>query len=105
MDNEGRSILDPGSNVEVPCGVCGEIMKVQQGVVGPTSWASAMAHHTREYDLHTCPHINAIWHQQALALLRVIEDTPSETLAEMLGKEYRKVVRLKEATKSSWKKF
>jgi hypothetical protein len=104
MHNNGLATRVADSGEEVLCGVCGSRMNVKK-VFGPMSWASAMAKHHVEHDLFTCPNIDAGWHQQALALLTEIENTPSRTFAEMLDKEYRKVVRLREKTKESWKKF
>ena len=103
LENEGRSIRSTGSDEEVFCGVCETKMDVQRGIVGPISWAGAMAHRTVEHDLYTCPYLKNRWHEQALALIHLIQQTPSKTISELVDAELKEVLENKETTKRVWK--
>lgn len=105
MDNQGTSITNKDAVKELSCSICGNKMDVERGLYGPTSYASAMAHIERWYDKFTCPNLEKDWHQQALEILKLIEDTPSKTIADLLNPELRKILRSRAITKESWKKF
>lgn len=95
---------DPGTREEMRCRVCGEVMAVHRGVVGPTSWAHAMAiaagvSQGKPHDSFACDLGGEAWHRQALALKREAERTPSGELAVLLLAEADRLVRLRTATK------
>lgn len=88
----------PGEIQEQNCLVCGSICLIQRNRVGPTSWASAMAHKSTPHDSFFCPHIDEEWHQHAKKLVFAIENTPSKRIAELMKLDLEDI--LKEQNKS-----
>jgi hypothetical protein len=94
----------PGSVDEARCRVCGEVMADRRGVVGPTSWAHAMAiaagvRGGAPHDAFACNFSGEAWHWQALALKEQAEETPSKRLERLLLEEAAEIVRRRVATK------
>ena len=74
----------PGELEERVCQVCGTRCEVERNQAGPTGWASAMAKQKIPHDYFSCPHTGQDWHEQALKLVMMIEETPSQRLAELV---------------------
>jgi len=93
---------DPGKEESMNCRACGEIMDVTRNVDGPRGWASAMSGRKSLHDAFVCPHAGRGWHDQLIELLKLIRDTPSQKIADMLQEE---VDQVKQTKRSSRKKF
>jgi hypothetical protein len=89
---------DPGKTDHMQCNVCLAEMDVQRNVIGPTSWAGAMARSNRRHDRFTCPHTGKGWHNQALEIRKSAKDTPSKIVFEALTQEADDICRLKKPT-------
>ena len=76
--------LEPDSQDEMVCKVCGTTCHVERNVIGPTGWVEGMAGRGHWHDKFQCPHRNAAWHKKALDLVMEIEKTPSKRVAELL---------------------
>lgn len=74
----------PGTVTERFCQVCGTECLVERNKVGPTGWAAAMAKAETVHDFFYCPHKNQPWHDQAVALVQAIENTPSRRIASII---------------------
>jgi hypothetical protein len=95
---------EPGEEAEVRCRVCGEVMAVRRGVVGPTGWAHSMAIAAgvakgKLHDSFACDFSGEAWHRQALALKLEAQKTPSKRVERLLLEEAERVVRSRAATK------
>ena len=76
--------LEPDSQDEMVCKVCGTTCHVERNVIGPTGWVEGMAGRGHWHDKFQCPHRNAAWHKKALDLVMEIEKTPSKRVAELM---------------------
>ena len=74
----------PGTVTERFCQVCNTKCLSEHNKIGPTGWVAAMAKSETAHDFFYCPHINQPWHQQALALVQAIEDSPSKRIASLM---------------------
>ena len=83
----------PGELEEWQCRVCGTTAEVQRNLHGPTSWASAMAQKHTDHDMFACPHREKDWHEKALRLAVAIDETPSESVAEMMKKDLESIIK------------
>lgn len=97
-------VADPGTREEMRCRVCGAVMAVHRGVVGPTGWGHAMAiaagvSKDKLHDEFACEFSCEAWHRQALALKQEAEKTPSGEVARLLLAEADRLVRSRTATK------
>lgn len=63
LGNLGHCFPEPGKVKKIKCGVCGTQMNVERNVLGPTSWASAMAGFKYRHDRFWCPFVSQNWHQ------------------------------------------
>jgi len=98
-------VARPGEEAEVHCRVCGEVMAVRRGVVGPTGWAHARAIAAgvmggTPHDEFACGFSDEPWHRQALALKTEARRTPSRELETLLLEEAGRVVGTRAATKT-----
>ena len=88
---------------EMHCRVCGSKMNVERGIDGPTSFAEAMAQRSHKHDQFTCSYSKEDWHKQALAIKKLIEDTPSKNIALRLQVEVDDIISMRRSTKENWK--
>ena len=95
--------LEPGDKELMKCKICGVVMEVTRDCVGPTSAIGGMAGMKHKHDLFICKNSGEDWHNQAYALLKFIEDTPSGTLSLLVEKEMKAVVKNKKITKHRYK--
>lgn len=95
---------DPG-NDELDCDVCSSKMDVRRNVLGCRSFASAMSRNKSVFDEFTCPNSSTDWHVQAIALMELIDDTPSYVIENMLREELRDVLYTKRPTKKLTKQW
>ncbi len=63
LGNSGYCFPKPGTVKKVKCGVCGMNMDVERNVLGPTSFAGAMAGAKHRHDSFRCPFVETSWHQ------------------------------------------
>lgn len=84
---------EPGTVSEKHCNVCGALCEARRDVMGPTSFASAMAKRHTLHDQFACPHGGQAWHDRALALVEAIEETPSPRVADMLRLDLEDLLR------------
>ncbi len=80
-------ITDPGTEQTIRCHVCNTECDAKRNVYGPTSFATAMAKNFRLHDMFVCPHADTAWHEQALRLVRAIEETPSKRVAQLMQQD------------------
>jgi len=69
------------------CQVCGTTCNVQRDQVGPTGWAEAMGKGGLQHDYFYCPHAGKYWHQKALQIVQVVEETPSKRVAALMRQD------------------
>lgn len=60
--NYGYLFPEPGEIKTAECGICGVQMHVERNVLGPTSWAGAIAGKRRRHDFFKCPKAEERWH-------------------------------------------
>lgn len=84
---------------EVCCGVCGDKMNERRNCLGARGYAQAMSGGRSCYDEFECPNIGEKWHEQVIALRRVVEKTPSKVLATLLQSEAEGVLKTRKETK------
>jgi hypothetical protein len=75
---------EPGSSEELNCSVCGTKCDIERNIYGPSGWIAAMGKVSSYHDIFTCPHAGKEWHEQALKLVLVIEETPSKRVLELM---------------------
>jgi hypothetical protein len=83
----------PGEVSERICRICGEQCIVKHDQSGPTSWGGAMAHKSTVHDYFYCSHTQEDWHNQVLALVEAIENTPSKRLAGLMKLDLEDILR------------
>ncbi len=74
----------PGSNETVNCMVCGTECELRQNVEAAGNWMMAMQKKTRIYDVYSCLHLKAEWHEQAAYLYQAVDDAPSPRVAALI---------------------
>jgi len=94
----------PGELKECNCPVCNEIMDIERNWKGYTSYASVMGKIKSVKDKFTCPNAQKLWHQQAKAIKKLIEKTPSKWIETGLELELDKILKEQKATKEHWSK-
>jgi hypothetical protein len=97
-------IREPSENADpMPCKVCGELMEVKRSVMGRWSLGAAMSHIPKiPRDLFTCPHRDEDWHNQAIAIMRAIQETPSEKMASIMQSELAEIIKYKQTSKVNY---
>ena len=84
---------DAGTIKMMTCKVCGMVCDVERGVVGPRSFAGAMAGIKTKHDSFSCSHSEKEWHKNALVLYEDIKKCNSPSLKNIMRKDLRKMVR------------
>tara|TARA_Y100000310_G_scaffold57488_2_gene52741 strand:+ start:63746 stop:64087 length:342 start_codon:yes stop_codon:yes gene_type:complete len=87
---------EPWTEEVMLCRVCGLDCDVMRDVVGPTSFGGAMAKKARKHDLFTCAYRGKAWHEQALRLVKGIEDCPSPTLKRIMQGDLQQIIESQE---------
>jgi hypothetical protein len=77
-------IREPGEEASINCRVCGTECDVMRDVLGPTSWAGAMAGRKTLHDRFFCPWSGESWHKQAISLIQEMEKTSSPRLRNLI---------------------
>lgn len=70
----------PGEANARECLVCNSPMTVERRVLGPTSFATALAGKKVLHDRWTCPHLHEEWHSMAYEIARDIQLETSPSL-------------------------
>ena len=93
--HKGYDYFIPNSDTvsEMECKVCGTVCDVERGVVGPRSYAAAMAKAYVKHDSFTCPHSEEDWHEKALALLQDIEECNSPSIKKIMEDDLKEMVK------------
>jgi len=100
---------EPGKEKEMFCRVCKEKMDVKRGCMGATGWVEAMsvAHGKSKghaHDTFSCPFAQEDWHNQVRVLLERIQKETSRTIAKLLKKEAKQVLKTRKTTlKRYWR--
>lgn len=84
----------------VLCGVCGNKCTERRNVNGPRGWAQAMSKGKSLHDSFKCPSHKERWHEQALKLLKMAQDTPSLLIANLYEKEAKEILETRKTTKN-----
>ena len=105
--NSDHSFPEPGKYLAAHCGVCGKSMAVERNVLGPTGFAEAMLVRNGQseghlHDTFWCEDREKDWHQQAKAIRKQADETPSKRLADLLYEEADEIVRTQKTTKNHW---
>lgn len=66
--NDGHRFPASGTVKSAKCGVCGAKMNVSRNILGPTSFAGAMAGKKHRHDEFICPHVAEDWHKRICRL-------------------------------------
>jgi hypothetical protein len=77
---------------EKGCEVCGCICDVNRGVVGPTSFAGAMAKCKTPHDSFTCPYSDEEWHISALSMSLERDEFHSPSLKKLIQSDIDDIV-------------
>jgi hypothetical protein len=103
-DNEGwdHFILEPGMAETKSCRVCGATTEVVRNIKGHPGYVSFLCGIAEDHDLFLCKHMKEPWHQQALALMKMAEATPSATRQAELEQEIQRILTTRTPTKGSW---
>lgn len=98
MSNDGRAY--PYCNVieKLDCGICGEDMPVERGVMGATGFAEAMAHRSHLHDSFRCKNIDEQWHLQVDSLQEEIQATRSNKIRTILREEISEILKTRKST-------
>ena len=94
----GRAIVDPNFNPRVFCDICHckMLSKVTIDAFGQKQYMTNNLY---------CPHIDKVWHKQAVALTKEIKETSSAKLAVMMKEELDDIIENQHMTKSFFKEI
>ncbi len=94
--------LSPGAERIPACGVCGGVLDVVRGQLGPTSFAAAMAERhgsaevrarvVVEHDVATCPAASQPWHLKARELVGEANRTASPSVRALIEADLAVVI-------------
>ena len=89
MGTKGYDVFfsEPSKVGEMTCRVCGAKCDVRRGVSGPTSVAAAMGKLSAVHDCYSCPRSQEPWHDEALELVRAIDESHSPSLQALMQKD------------------
>lgn len=94
---------DPGEKQSMKCRACNSEMDVDHNMEISSRYPNiGDASSKRKVDRFTCPHSGEKWHNQAIELKKLIERTPSQTIADLVEAELNQVVSTKKSSKNSW---
>ena len=85
----------PDTVDEMVCKVCGEVCDAKRGISGPMSWAGAMAKKNTLHDSFSCPHSGTEWHEQALKIVRAIEEQSSLSVRKLMENDLVRIIKKK----------
>lgn len=91
--------------VDVLCGVCGEVCSVTRDVTGPTSMTEAMSGGSHKHDVFCCSNASEEWHIQIVDLMKFQKSIPSKKLSDLVEEEIKEVLASKRVTKSGYRLF
>ncbi len=77
-------LTEPDAMERVSCTACSMDMEVNRRVIGPTSWAGALARKEHEHDYWACPNNDLEWHDQIVGLIQEKLGTVSRTLRALI---------------------
>ena len=100
MDYDVRYIASSEKVESTTCNVCSDKMNVRRNHHQDRvdRW-SAVCNPPPIYDEFTCSNAQTDWHDQAIALMEFIEETPSAELANIVRKELSAILELRKTTK------
>lgn len=81
----------PGEVNVMWCQACGAVCEVDRNVMGPTGYAEAMGRRGHLHDYFYCPNSGRPWHDQAVELLEALEETPSNSLKQLIRKDLEEI--------------
>jgi hypothetical protein len=90
---------DTGTIDQMQCRACGELMLVERGINGPTGWAESIGGGKHLHDRFVCPNAGKDWHTQAIKIKKMISETPSARISEILTEEVNEILCHKRPTK------
>lgn len=94
MINKGYNSFSTELNAvdEMKCKVCDCLCDVNRGVVGPTSFAMAMAKSKTPHDSFTCPYSDDDWHILALNMSLERDESYSPALKRIIQSDIDSIV-------------
>lgn len=97
----------PAAYLTACCDVCGQSMSATRNVLGPTSFAEAMAVRFGPSDGHLhdefgCNDRDETWHRQAKAIQIQARESASQRLSDLLTEEADELVRTRKHTKENF---
>lgn len=89
----------PGKVDSMTCRVCGSNMNLKRNVNGPTGWAESVGGGKHLHDTFSCSFAGEKWHDQALRLKKLAEETPSFEIQKIYEKEADEIIETRTPTK------
>lgn len=93
---------EPGTVHYMQCKACESEMSVERNKQIYKYRYPGNTGETHPRDVFTCDSSGEPWHNQVIALRRLILSTPSSRIAQMLEDEIRDIIRTKQPTKENW---
>lgn len=87
-----------GQRQSMTCRVCEQTMQVGRNINGPRTSIESLAGQKFPHDEFRCADSGQTWHQQALALRLLMENTPSKTIEDILKTEAKPIQQQKSCT-------
>lgn len=91
----GYGFADPRRVESLICGICDSKMNVERNVMGPTSWAEAMAKREHLHDSFECPNLREKWHERVVDLVQEGYDTQSRAFRKIIRDEILEILETK----------
>ena len=99
-DTQDHYTPDAGTEGDVYCGVCGDLMNCKRNVYGPRGYMQAIGGGKSLHDSYTCPNHSEMWHMQVKALREWVKKIPSKKISSLAEEEINEILETREATKS-----
>jgi hypothetical protein len=93
---------DPGKEQSLQCRGCGSEMSVERNIDVGSRYPHINPEFKRKVDRFTCQHSGERWHDQAIALRKLINRTPSRAIAELVEIELAEVIKNQQPSKEQW---
>jgi len=78
---------------KMKCKVCKSDCIAKRKIIGATCFAEAVGGGKHEHDYFKCPYSEKPWHQQALNIVRDIENLSSPSVKKIMEKDLKKIIK------------